>query len=528
MVVHILRKLEGTMYTILIADDEPIIRQGLQYIIDWDDYGFSIIGQASNGMDALNQILSKSPDLVLLDIRMPKLSGLEVVRDARKQGFQGKVIILSGFSDFNYAKEAIAHGVQYYLTKPIEEEELLTIVKDMKKQLESEDRQKEILEHYLEKAKENILKDLFHNCFNQNNYNLDDLNMTANTYQVIIYEKYSHNENAVSYSFADLLRVTNKSNNSFDSIDMDQKQIILLKGDYASLRFQDFLSRYNGKMMPQENSPLDSIFISYGRRVDKLEDIHLSYEDACLLMDRRFFCVKQQHTLGYEELLNLPSKRFELDNALLQEYSDMLVNYIQTFHKHQAVEALTELNQKLYQSNNMPTQIKRFLTDFYLMIKEKVYHLYSKADIPFLPNGTIIEMIDKKYYLYEIIELFQEQCEMIIGSIGNTSHENIIDSIVHYIKHNYMNNIKLETIAPLFGYNSSYLGKIFNKKMGVNFNSYIDSVRIEKSKELLEHEPLKVYEIAERVGYQNVDYFHMKFKKLVNMSPAEYRKKMKQ
>ena len=149
-----LRKLEGTMYTILIADDEPIIRQGLQYIIDWDEYGFSIIGQASNGMDALNQILSKSPDLVLLDIRMPKLSGLEVVREARKQGFQGKVIILSGFSDFNYAKEAIAHGVQYYLTKPIEEEELLTIVKDMKKQLESEDRQKEILENYLEKAKE--------------------------------------------------------------------------------------------------------------------------------------------------------------------------------------------------------------------------------------------------------------------------------------------------------------------------------------------------------------------------------------
>lgn len=515
------------MYTILIADDESIIRQGLQYIIDWNNYGFSIIGEAANGADALNQILEKKPDLVLLDIRMPKLSGLEVVREARKQGFLGKVVILSGFSDFNYAKEAIAQGVHYYLTKPLEETELITIIKDISKQLEAEQQQKKIFENYLDKAKENILKDLFHNSFNERNYNLNDLNMTANVYQVLIYENYSPREPAVSYSFADLLRVTNKKNHSFDSIDMEQKQIILLKGDYGILRFQDFLARYHAKMIPQKGSPLDCFFIAYGRPVSNLTDIYLSYEDACRLMERRFFCENKQHTLGYDELTDLPSNQLVLDHALLQEYSKKLVNYIQTFHKHLISETLAELQEKLYRSSNMPIEIKRFLIDMYLMIKENVYHLYNKSEIPFLPNGTIIEQIEEKNYLYEIIELFQQQCEMIIKSIGNASHENIIDSIVHYIKHNYMNNIKLETIAPLFGYNSSYLGKIFSKKMGVNFNSYIDSVRIEKSKELLENGTLKVYEIAEQVGYQNVDYFHMKFKKYMQMSPAEYRKKKK-
>ena len=87
-----------------------------------------------------------------------------------------------------------------------------------------------------------------------------------------------------------------------------------------------------------------------------------------------------------------------------------------------------------------------------------------------------------------------------------------------------MDNIKLETIAPLFGYNSSYLGKLFTKSIGIAFNTYVDQVRIERSKELLASTNLKVYEIAEKVGYRNVDYFHTKFKKYVNQSPAEYRK----
>lgn len=98
--------------------------------------------------------------------------------------------------------------------------------------------------------------------------------------------------------------------------------------------------------------------------------------------------------------------------------------------------------------------------------------------------------------------------------------------ILYYIDHNYRENLKLETIAPLFGYNSSYLGKIFTREVGETFNSYLDRIRIRRSKELLRDRSLKVYEVAEKVGYKNVDYFHKKFKKLVGESPAEYRKKL--
>ena len=114
---------------------------------------------------------------------------------------------------------------------------------------------------------------------------------------------------------------------------------------------------------------------------------------------------------------------------------------------------------------------------------------------------------------------------MIMSAIGNSSRDSVLDDIIYYIDHNFQTNIKLETIAPLFGYNSAYLGKIFNKTVGESFNSYVDHVRINYSKELLLQNKLKVYEIAEQVGYKNVDYFHKKFKKYVGESPAEYRKK---
>ena len=111
-------------------------------------------------------------------------------------------------------------------------------------------------------------------------------------------------------------------------------------------------------------------------------------------------------------------------------------------------------------------------------------------------------------------------------SVGYSSGENVLDEVLYYIHRNYRENLKLETIAPLFGYSSSYLGKIFSKKLGINFNTYVDNVRIEEAKKLLEENTLKVYEIAEQVGYSNVDYFHKKFKKVTGTSPAEYRKNL--
>jgi two-component system, response regulator YesN len=508
---------------VFIADDESIIREGLKCIINWEELGFQICGEASNGADALTSILDLKPDLVLLDICMPKLQGTELVKLAREENYKGHFIILSGYSDFKYAQTAIRYGVNFYLTKPIDEDELTNAVLTVKNTIEKEHSHRNNVTHLKEKAKYTILRDILLNQSDFKTINLNEINLSASDYQVIIFENYSMDTFNQPYHFADLLKVTNQKNNTFEHIKIHDKDIILLKGSFALERFQNILQHYND--IPQKGSPLDTIFLAYGRVVTAPIDIYKSYEDALILMQHRFFCEYNQHTIGYEQLPHIKENLHDFESLKANEYSEQLCGYIQSFNRNMIVHILDSLSKILYATNTDLFNIKLFLTDIYLQIKENINHIYSTTDIPFPSNSAVIDFIDGKYYLYEIIQFFSEQFEMIMNAIGNSNSDSILDDIIHYIDHNYRDNIKLETIAPLFGYNSSYLGKIFSKKMNENFNSYIDHVRINHSKELLLQNNQKVYEIAEYVGYKNVDYFHKKFKKYVGESPAEYRRR---
>ena len=517
------------METVFIADDEQNIREGLKCIVDWNELGFSICGEAGNGEDALEGILKNEPSLVLLDIRMPKMYGTDIIRIAREKGYQGKFIILSGYSDFTYAQTAIRYGVEFYLTKPIDEDELLQALVKIKSDLEAARSKSDNLTLLKHKAKNVILHEIVTGTydssdtvtFSQNE--LEEMHLCADVYQVVIYEKFSLNPSDISYNFADLLKVTNKGNHTFEHFEEEGNEVILLKGSFALSKFQGFLDRYE-KASPQEGSPLDSLFLAYGRPVNNLDEIYLSYEEASTLCKRRFFCIQGQHTLGYEELPDVKNRILEISNEKLEEYCNMLTDYLLTFNRKKVAESLFELEEYLYNVKNDITSVKLFLTELYLRIKEKVNHIYNNTSIPFPTNAESIDKLENCHYLYEMIQYISEQAEMVMNATGNPSRDTVLDDILYYIDHNYQNNIKLESIAPLFGYNSAYLGKIFNKTVGESFNSYVDNKRIEHSLELLKENRLKVYEIAEQVGYKNVDYFHKKFKKYVGISPAEYRK----
>ena len=510
------------MMNVFIADDEAIIREGLKFIVSWNELGFSVCGEASNGEDTLTSILELKPDLVLLDIRMPKLQGTEIVQLARERGFKGHFIILSGVSDFKYAQTAIRYGVDFYLTKPIDEDELYQAVTTVRSALLKEQQQTHTINQYREKAKSAILCDILLNPDDLSTLNISDIHLNASVYQVVIYENYNQEAYNLTYSFADLLKVSNQGFHSFEHIKLHQKDVILLKGDFALERFQAFLQHY--EKSPQKGSPLASLFITYGRQVFKPEDIHYSYEDALALLNRRFFCEQNQHAIGYEQLPNMADMNYIISAMETNKYSDALCNSLQSFNRNMLAETLLDLEKNLYHTKSDISGIKLFLSDIYLQIKQTITHIYCTVDIPFPTNYSIIDFIESKYYLYEIILFFSGQFEIIMNALGHSTNDSVWDEIIQYINHNFKDNIKLEVIAPLFGYNCSYLGKLFNKRMGESFHSYIDHVRINQSKKLLLQKNLKVYEIGEMVGYKNVDYFHKKFKKYVGESPAEYRK----
>lgn len=523
--------------TLLIADDESSIREGLKYIVDWEELGFTICGEASNGEEALTRILSLNPGLVLLDVKMPRMHGTEVIRRAREAGFQGKCIILSGYSDFKYAQEAIKSGVRFYLTKPIDEDELYQTVSEIKQELAKERQHSTHFTEFQNKAKSVVLQELLTDTLSTplSEQDLEHFCLTAEVYQVVICEDFHTQAAAAPYTFAELLKVINRDNNIFEHLEINHRDVVLLKGFHGLNKLSNFLERFE-ENTAQAGSPLESMFLAYGRPVSTPADIHLSYEDASSLLKRRFFCKRELHAMGYELLPELPSDASsflsgqeqtatELKDEALTRYTDRFVDYIQSYNRRMTVATLSELEETLLYVPGEARDIKLFLTDLYLQIKEKMNRAYAAAKIPFPSNSSVLEFMDNCKYLYEIIQFLSKQFEMIMNATGNPSRDTVLDDVLYYIDHHFRDNIKLEAIAPLFGYNSAYLGKIFSKTVGENFNSYVDHRRIEHSKQLLLENQLRVYEIAGQVGYKNVDYFHKKFKKYVGESPAEFRKR---
>ena len=223
------------MKTVFIADDENNIREGLKYIVDWEEAGFEICGEAANGEETLNGILSKNPSLVLIDLKMPKMNGIDVIMHARERGYRGKFIILSGYSDFEYAQSAMKYGVDFYLTKPIDEDELFDSLYKIRETIEKEEEDSQNMLHLREKAKDVILHELVTGAGRIEDSRFSDkeaqeMHLDADIYQVVIYENFLRKLNGPAYSFADLLKVANKENHTFEHFEEDLKDVILLKG----------------------------------------------------------------------------------------------------------------------------------------------------------------------------------------------------------------------------------------------------------------------------------------------------------
>lgn len=515
------------MLHILIADDEQKIRQGLRNIIDWAALDYEIVGEAADGEEAVSFLAERKPDVVLLDISMPRLNGLQVIERARQQGYEGKVIILSGYSDFKYAQEAIRLGVEYYLTKPIDEQELERLLCKLSQEIAEEKKRRMAASNYYQRARESILRDLCRNPAHIAFLDMVDMGVAVVEYQVVLYEKYVSQQERTGFSFQRFLRMGNPENHNFEEFSMGHVQAVLLKGKDTLGRFAQLIEQYREQTVNLMPTGLDSVFLTYGRRVRSLAEIHLSYEDAELLHARRFFSEQKQHVVGFEELPCEDLFPDPLDAALLERYASLFLRYIQSFNRNMLAEELHQLGWDLSNLHYQQKEVLYFLTDLYLQVKSQVMHLYSDVTIPFPSNSWVMDYIQSRRYLYEIIQFFSEQFELIMSCIGNYSKDSVLDDILHYIAHNYMTPLKLENIAPLFGYNCSYLGKLFKQKTDKSFNTYLDELRISHSKELLRQGELKIYEVAEKVGYSNVDYFSTKFKRYEGVTPAEYRRQQR-
>lgn len=494
------------MKKLMIVDDEQAVRQGLKAIVDWKELGYEICAEASDGEEGLLKVLEYRPDLVLVDIKMPVYNGIELIEKARANQFTGRFIILSGYSDFDYARKAIKFGVNSYLLKPLDEDELLNEVKAINSAIEDESI------HYLysrqsyHEVKNQFLLDLLENKIdvrNESEY-ISNLSVHSDYYQLIlICDVSSQNKEkivkTIPLAFKSKLEVLCKTDS-----------IILLVMDAPIV--DELIQLYNSK-----KDSTDIVVV--GRPFHKVVDMHASYIRLLNLSKRTFYLDFSRVVLEAEIDYGPPICPYINEEAMV----DVLCQAIQA-ETNSSIEELTK-EIKIYceQADMSKGKMIEWVTDILFKVMNLVRDNYSFInEIP--SNQEIMNQLYVYTHFHAVHAYLLNLLKSIRKRIASLDHRDMIQRICGHINVHYTEQITLAMLAKRYGYHHAYLGKAFKKVTGMSFNRYVDIRRIEAAKQLLQgKEKLKISSIASAVGIRDYEYFCKKFKAYSGMTPKEYR-----
>ena len=512
---------------LLIADDEENIRSGLKHIIDWESCGYRLCGEASNGKDAVSQIIDLRPDLVIIDVKMPGASGIEVIRQIyefydSQSLIRPVFIILSGFSEFEYAKEAVSLGARAYLVKPIDEDEL----EDLVKKVSVEIKKSYNLANELKKANELKAHEFFMNVIRSQNTevpqelaNLKILeNCAESTYISLIFcENYFESKNPLS----DLKEIIQNSLAFFTylTLEIDYQFIVILKttNDEA---VKNCLNRIASKLNSQT-------VICKGQPCLGIKGFLDSYNQAQSLVKYLFYFSGESY-ITVESLSKIKkdaSQNSDSNKAFLNLSDSVkkIVFCIETYDKVMLEKIILQLRDEFYYASDEESITKKNMINFLLELRNSLIAKYPEREISDGQTKDVLPIILEKKSFDECFEFFKSVINDFIEKFNFNTADSVIVKVIAYVKNNYNNELKLEELGQLFNCNSAYLGKKFKKYTGCQFNTYLDMLRIEDAKDKLVNTDLKIYQISKLVGYANNDYFYMKFKRSTGYTPKEFK-----
>ena len=514
------------MYKVLIVDDEPMIREGLRTLIPWTSYGFEIVDSASNGKEALEKYHNHHFDLIIADIRMPEMSGITLIETIREQDKDINFIILSGHADFEYARKAISARVVGYLLKPVDEDELVEYLVKLKKKLDQQHTLNELKMSTQTVLKNNFILSLLQDVNADQKVVEDELvawQLDSKEYQIILFK-------FISATNVDIDEVKQLLAHSFEPergalFSNDSGIGMILKDIPKTQESYQYLLETIKKIVY-----IYEPIISISEVVTSIENLSSAFRQASKLLEHHFFfeergfLSKDSKPIIHPQEVRMESA--DVYEAILDSYAEKIYFAIDIASQIGIEERIIEIAQLLVNERSTEDQIKRY----YFRILSTVLNKCSaeKSEIQSVLSEVSESMVDiyKQTNLSQLMNYIQKLLMKIMSSLEYGDQHDQMKRLEDFILRNYHKHLKLEMLAEIFNYNSAYLGKLFKNHTGEYFNTYLDKVRIENAKKLL-NQGLKVYQVAEQVGFTNVDYFHNKFKKYVGSSPSTYRKKVK-
>ena len=524
------------MYKVIIADDEVVIRNGLVHLIDWEQLGCQVVAMAKDGNQLMELIAEHQPDLVISDIQMPGMTGLEVLRDLPEEDKERtKFVFFSGYERFSYAREALALGSVDYLLKPVSPSELEAAVRKATNQLE-----KSTATVVLPKD-EDRLRELFHSIHQETLYDKSELYDLFAESKLDLEQKFfvgicigllpqakGLDEVGVGARwnlqkfvlFNQLMDLFIKERTGF-VLQREEDKIHII-GVFPKEDKDNFYEKYvHIKRMEMEAKYGMKLQIGIGMRTEDIKGLKNAYKTAKFAHDLYFF--EEKSVIDIEEV----QKDYTLSFGDYQRAQEELFRSIveKDGYVMRNVDCIMEIIRQIHYGNvyAAKARVMHFTGDVGMKLHDYKYleqDFYSMQD-------ELQEQVEAQVTFRDMKACIISHYEKLTAELyrKETSRDNmVIEKVKRYMQENYGEEISVKTLSDIACVSENYFSAMFKRETGENYKAYLTNIRMEKAHALLMNTEMKIYEIGEQVGYNNARRFVDNFKQVYGMSPADYKK----
>ena len=528
------------MYKIFVVDDEAAILERIAHAVDWSKIDCELIGTAINGEEALEKTIELKPDIAITDIRMPVLDGIGYIKKLHEASIDTKIIILSGYGDFEYVQNALRLGAADYLLKPAEENEILTVVKKCIEKIVEEQKQKSMISSYTEnlpKLKEKFYLSLLNGQIDIDFYNkqLELFNIETkdkNHIVFIIHIDWAFNKDIepknrqiLEFGVSNIVdEILGKLGERTVLIDSNGEIITVLSFSMDEATLNKRLAAVcNGIKNIINKIYNETVTIGIGNIVPDLFTIKNSFQKA-----KSHLYLKDYFG---DNKIYMKEENPDLQISLVNNYDlKDLTTYIKLADREKTLEEIDKIISAVQNKYTLnPIDLKVIYFDImFSVIKDISESRVFGDDIKFFDVKLFYKVnnLQKISQFEECLKDYIMQIVSYLESVNSGNKRKIVDAAIEYINKNYKNQVSLKDITDEIYLNPSYFCKIFKNETGLTFKQYLMKFRIDKAIKLLSDPRKKIYEVAAEVGYTDVQYFTKIFKSETGLLPTQYREKL--
>lgn len=536
-------------YQILIVDDEPIIRKGIMASINWQQEDVNFCGEASNGKEALELIPELRPDIIITDIRMPIMDGLKLVKEVRQNYPSMRIIILSGYDDFEYAQQAIQSGVESYLLKPVGAEQLIIEVRQLierikvdRARIQSEERNMKLIREHYQSLKRAYSEDLLRGRFQDmeqlhNQATALGLDIGADAWLAIVFSiddfllwsemESELDQDSLRYLVLNIVEEVLQGESKAFGVMGDLDQLIAFAGvsensmsiDQVKLKFDGKLQEIQQHVERYLNCTLT---IGVGRPVHQLTEIAVSWKQAAS-------SVRQKAYLGKNSLIYY---RDEFDSSeSISEYPSeserQIIAHLRLADRQAMCDAVSDYFAVLRENRAGIAVYRRHCQRLLLMSVGGLEDSGITSRSLHQEQNNTANRLNQLETADDFESTLCDFFDFLLTLVAESKEERytgFVRTTMDYVRDHYQEELSLTTLAQAIHITPNYLSKLFKKETGTNFVDWLNQYRVEMAKDLLiSHPELKGYEIAEQTGFHDYKYFTYVFKKFAKTTPMEFR-----